>query len=356
MNLKVLYLFAGSRRKQYEEYKKGNAPDMYLVGLNHMAGNSIDATFFENRLTEFLRKISFNMVQLPVIFRLTSYDVIFSGSGLLTLFIVKYLLRFKKPKWVVYNTYLSNLLKRNPSGLKGWIIRKAVFSADAIVSPSLAQCDFLKSIGFPSQKNYYVPYGVDYNFYNKNTDTGIEVPELSGRYILSAGRDVGRDFKTLIEAVKDSPIKLCIFTFPRNLINIGELPPNVTVLFFEAAKMPGLLKGAEFVVIPTIPEVKMAGSDCSGQYNLLGAMSRGKAVITSARATLADYFTSGQHGIIVTPQSVDELREAIISLWNDPQKTKIMGEAARQQVKDRFTMEIFSEKLAAIFKEIAARQ
>ncbi|MFQ5436726.1 MAG: hypothetical protein ACE5FD_17855, partial [Anaerolineae bacterium] len=90
MNLRLLYLFAGSRKKQYEEYKKGNAPDMYLVGLNHMADHSIDATFFENRLTEFLRKISFNLTQLPVLFRLKSCDVIFSGSGLLTLFIVKY--------------------------------------------------------------------------------------------------------------------------------------------------------------------------------------------------------------------------------------------------------------------------
>lgn len=351
MNLRLLYLFAGSRRKQYEEYKKGDAPDIYLVGLNHMASNGIDATFFENRLTEFLRKISFNMVQLPVLFRLRSCDVIFSGSGLLTLFLVKYCLRLKKPKWVIYNTYLTNLLKRNPRGVKGWIIKKAVFSSDAIISPSLAQRDFLKSMGFPSEKNYYVPYGIDYNFYNKD----VEAPEASGRFILSAGRDVGRDFKTLIKAVENLPVKLLIATFPRNLKDIGEIPSNVAVSFFDPAKMPGLLKKAEFVVIPTIPEVKMAGSDCSGQYFLLGAMSRAKAVIASERATLADYFTAGQHGIVVTPQNAAELREAIITLWNDPQKAKIMGEAGRQQIRNRFTMEIFSRELARIFREVAAR-
>ena len=113
MNLRVLYLFAGQRRKFYEEYQEDRASDIHLVGLNRMADYGINATFLENRLTEFLRKISFNFTQLPVLFQLYLCDVIFSGSGILTLFIVKYVFRFKKPKWVIYNTYLSNLLKRN---------------------------------------------------------------------------------------------------------------------------------------------------------------------------------------------------------------------------------------------------
>jgi len=352
MNLRLLYLYAGARRKQYEDYKKGDAPDIYLVGLNYMADHGIDATFLENRLTEFLRKISFNIIQLPVLFRLKSCDVIFSGSGFLTLFIVKYLLRFKKPKWVIYNTYLSNLLKRNSRGFKGWVIKKAIFSSDAIISPSMAQQDFLKNIGFPDEKNYYVPYGIDYNFYNKETAAPEEV---SGRYIFAAGRDVGRDFKTLVEAVKDSPVKLHIATFPRNLKNIAELPPNVTVSHFVPAKIPALLQRAEFVVIPTIPEKKSAGSDCSGQYFLLGSMSCAKAIITSARATLADYFTVNKHGLVVTPENASELREVIMLLWNNPVKAKTLGEAGRQQIRDKFTMEIFSSKLAKIFHEVSDR-
>ena len=351
MNLRVLYLFAGSRRKFYEEYKKGKASDIHLVGLNHMANYNIQATFLENRLTEFLRKISFNLTQLPALFRLHSYDVIFSGSGLLTLFLAKCILRFKKPKWVIYNTYLSNLLKRNDKGLKSWIIKKAVFSADAIVSPSLAQQDFLRSIGFPAEKNYYVPYGIDYNFYDKDK----RVPEISERYIFSSGRDVGRDYKTLIKAVKDLPVKLIIAALPRNLKDVGELPPNVDVFYLKRTETPPFLKKSEFVVIPTIPEEEMAGSDCSGQYSLLESMSLAKAVITSARTTLAGYFIAGKDGLIVTPKNVAELKEAIQSLWNDPLKAKTMGEAGRDKIRNHFTMEIFSRKLANIFYDITTR-
>src|SRR3989344_2963946 len=103
MSLRALYLFAGPRRKLYEKFKEGIVPDTHFNGFNHMADNGVEATFLENKLTEFLRKISFNIIQIPAIFIMRSYDVVFSGSGLLTLFIVKYLFRWKKPKWIIYN-------------------------------------------------------------------------------------------------------------------------------------------------------------------------------------------------------------------------------------------------------------
>jgi hypothetical protein len=110
--MKVLYLYAGSRKKLYEEFQKGDQPDTALVGLNHLSKFGVEASFYETKTTEFLRKISFNLTQLPVIFGIGKYDIVFSGSGLLTLFLVKFVLRMKKPRWFIYNTYLSNLIKR----------------------------------------------------------------------------------------------------------------------------------------------------------------------------------------------------------------------------------------------------
>src|SRR3989344_6143147 len=351
MNLRALFLFAGPRGKLYEEYKKGDAPDTYLVGLNHMSKYAIEAGFIENRFTEYLRKLSFNLTQLPTLSYLRSYDIVFSGSGVLTLFLVKFLLRWRKPKWAIYNTYLSNLFKRNDRRFKGWVIKKAVFSADAIISPSLAQQKFLAGIGLPTGKNYYAPYGVDYEFYAKAESE----PQVSERFIFSAGRDVGRDYKTLIDAVKDLPVRLLIAALPRNLKDVGELPSNVTVSYFKPIQMPNLFKRAEFVVIPTILEKKMVGSDCSGQYVLLESMSSGKAVVTSARTTLPDYFTDGLHGLTVIPENVEDLKLAIMALWNDPDRAKAMGEAGQAVIKEKFTMEIFSRKLSEIFHEVTNR-
>ena len=84
-------------------------------------------------------------------------------------------------------------------------------------------------------------------------------------------------------------------------------------------------------------------------------MTCGKAVITSERSTLSDYFTSGQHGLTVKTQNVAALKEAITTLWNDPTKTKAMGEAGQNKVKNELTIEIFSRKLAGVFKEVAGK-
>lgn len=352
MNLRLLYLFAGPRRKIYEEFKAGKVPGIDLVGINLMASHGIDATFLENRATEFFRKISFNLTQLPVLLRLHTCDVIFAGSGFLTLFIIKYILRLKRPKWVVYNTYLSNLFKRNTKGLKAWVIRKAVFSADAIVSPSRSQYDFLKSLGLPDEKNFHLPYGIDYDFFQREG----RVEKRAERYILSSGRDIARDYKTLIEAVEGLPVKLIIATLPRNLNGVTKWPSNVTVEKFNQEQLASLMKGAEFIVIPTIPESTLVGSDCSGQYALLRSMTCGRAVITTERTTLAEYFTSGVHGLTVKPQSVSALREAIMTLWNDPARSAEMGRAGQKKIKTEFTMEIFSKKLADIFKEVNNRR
>lgn len=351
MNLRVLYLFAGPRRKHYEDYKKGKTPGIDLVGLDQMSNYGIAATFLENRLTEFLRKISFNLVQLPVLFQLRSCDVIFAGSGVFTLFIIKFIFRLKRPKWIIYNTYLTNLLKRNTKGLKAWIIKKAIFSADAIVSPSSSQSDFLASIGLPPEKNYCLPYGIDYDFFDKQKE---EVKTVD-RYIFSSGRDVGRDYRTLIEAVKDLPVNLLIATLPRNLNGVGEWPANVSVSHFDQIKMTSLLKGAEFVVIPTISEEELVGSDCSGQYALLRSMACGKAIITSARSTLTDYFSTGQHGLTFSPGKVEELRRAILLLWNNPIQAKVMGKAGRSKIETQLSINIFAERLAKIFYEVATR-
>ena len=132
MSLRVLYLYAGSRKKIYQAYLDGSGPDTELLGLNYLRDYGIQADFFENRWTEFFRKISFHLTDLPVLFRLHRYDIIFSSSSPITLFLVKFLLRRKKPLWVAYNSYFSRLLKRN-HGIFRWIIRKGLASADAIM-------------------------------------------------------------------------------------------------------------------------------------------------------------------------------------------------------------------------------
>lgn len=344
--MRVLYLFAGSRKKTFEAVSKGLEPDTPLVGFYYLRALGIEARYLENWLTEFLRKISFNLTQLPVLWQARSFDWVFSGSGIFTLFLIKGFLKWKRPKWAIYNTYLSNLIKRNPSGLKGWVVRKAIASADAVICPSRAQANFLIQKGFDPKKIFSALYGIDTDFYQQNIHP--ETHPISTRYIFSAGRDIGRDYSVLMEAVRGLDVKVVIGAMPRNFPGIENFPGNVTVRYFPQKQMPDLYYHSEFVVIPTIPEHKLAGSDCSGQYVLLEAMACGKAVITTERSTLPDYFEAGLDGLTVPPEDPQALKDAIKRLWSDPAQAKQMGEHARKKALSLFTTKRFAADLAKI--------
>ncbi len=344
--MRVLYLYAGTRRKNFEAWQKGLEPDTPLVGLNHLKRFGIEADFFENRFTEFFRKISFNLTQLPALFAMRKYDAVFSGAGLTTLFIAKYLLRWKKPKWFIYNTYLSNLLRRNRRGVKAWLIRNAIASADGIICPSTAQSNYLKHEGFDPRRVFFIPYGIDVDFYLKNADR--EHRPIAERYVLSAGRDIGRDYATLVKAVTGKDVRLVIGALPRNFPGVKTFPPNVTVKYFPQIEMPSLFYHAEFVVVPSIPEEKMVGSDCSGQYVLLEAMASGKAVVITERSTRADHFTDHEDGLTVPPENSEALGKAIAELWSSPEKAQRMGAHAREKALRHFTTERFAKDFSQI--------
>ncbi len=345
-NLRVLYLYAGARKRNYAAWQQGLEPDTPLVGLNYLKQYNIDAAFFENKITEFFRKISFNLTQLPALFVARSYDAIFSGAGLFTLFIAKVVLRWEHPRWFIYNTYLSNLLKRNRRGLKAALIRKAIASADGIICPSLSQRDFLVNEGFNANRLHYIPYGIDVNFYTKNANR--TKPDIYEPYVFSAGRDVGRDYKTLIQTVENEDFHLVIGALPRNFPGIEHFPKNATVKYFPQIEMPSLYANAAFVIVPSIHEEKLVGSDCSGQYVLLEAMASGKAVIITERSTRADHFEDGVDGLVVPPEDPEALKAAIKTLWNDPERAGRMGEHGRQKTLERFTTSKFAEEFAHI--------
>ncbi len=350
-NLRVLYLYAGTRKKNFQAWEKGLEPDTPLVGLNYLSQYGIQADFLENRLTEFLRKISFNLTQLPVLWRARSYDAIFSGSGILTLFLVKHLLGWEKPKWFIYNTYLTNLLKRNNRGIKATLIRKAVASADGIICPSLSQRDYLAGEGFDPKRLFYIPYGIDADFYLKNADRVKR--SVAEPYVFSAGRDVGRDYPTLLKVMSGESFRLIIGALPRNFPGIESFPLNVTVKYFPQVEMPSLFANALFVVVPSIHEEKLVGSDCSGQYVLLEAMASGKAVIITERSTRIDHFEDGEDGLVVPPEDPEALKAAIKTLLENPERARQMGDHAKRKIFERFTTKKFAEEFARILHDVA---
>jgi len=349
--IKVLYIFAGERRGMEKQWKDGTMPDTYLLGLNHMKDFDIDAEYIETDLMNKLRKKNFNFAALPLFFKLRKYDIVFSGGSLFLPFLYKFIFRIKRPKFIWYNTFFTNAIRRS-NGIKKDIIIETIKSLDGIICPSKIQYDFLVDWGVDDRKLFLVHNGVDVDFIKREQEK-IDLEDGEEDYILSVGKDMGRDYNTLIEAVKKLNLNVKIVAMPRNLKNTdhvsshfvnytGPVPFNKLLEYYKKAK---------FIVIPTKSEESLDASDCSGQYVLLDSMASGKSVIASKRKSLEGYVEDRKDVVLVDPEDSGQLQSAIELLINSPELVKTMEK--NMDIKSvRFTTKNFAKQLSEVFKNI----
>ena len=352
-DLNIIFLYAGAnRRNLLDALLKGVAPDSSFFGLQHLKSLTAGrADFFEPRgiysprIEKTVRKyVGFNASFLPALFKIWSYDVVVSPIGIPVL-LMRSLVPVKRPLWFVFNLSLTNLLKRNQGNtIKFKIIIFALKRAAHIICLSSSQKKFLQSMGFDEEKISVVLFGVDKNFYK------LDNAEVSKNYILSVGRDNGRDYETLFTAIRSIDAKFIVVCSPRNLVGISNIPNNVEVQYdVDYLTLRDLYQNAQFVVVSSQNEEYMDGSDCSGQTVVLDAMSSSKAVIATYRTWMDDYFTSGKECLIVPPKSPEVLKEKIMFLLKNPEKIQVLGNAARKRIELDLNSEYMAERLYAIF-------
>ena len=85
---------------------------------------------------------------------------------------------------------------------------------------------------------------------------------------------------------------------------------------------------------------------------LLEAASCGRAGIAAEVPGCADFIRSGLEGLLVKPNSVNELAGAIDQLVRDPSQLVRMGNAARQRVLDNCTEEIITSRYRQLFTQM----
>lgn len=348
---KVLYLFAGERREFIEKVKEGEASDSQLIGFNFLSKFGIRPYYFENKIMNVLRRINFHLAPWPAIFLFFRYDVVFMSSNLAFIFFIKGVLRLKHPKIVFYNTFLTNTLRRNRGRINKFIITVAIKNIDMVICPSTSQRTFLIANGFSEERVQVVLNGIDTRFFQPQ-EKEID-KEFS--YVVSVGKDMGRDYGTLFKAVDGLSVRVIVICAKRNIRKDEVIPANVTVYNGVSQKeMRAYIHGATYVILPTYKEdTHLDASDCSGQYVLLEAMAMGKTVVVSERSTLSDYVTHGKSGIVVSAEDVSALRGVIEQLSHDEKKVKKIGNAARELVTHTYTTEKLAESLSSIFKHVA---
>jgi glycosyltransferase involved in cell wall biosynthesis len=210
---------------------------------------------------------------------------------------------------------------------------------DKIITWSSFQRDHAMNVlGIPADRIQYLPYGVDQQFWRP---MAVQ-PEM----ICSVGEEM-RDYKTLIDAVKDLRIHCHIVAgtirvvgrvhsqqFPMS--DLGPFPPNVTVGTASYAQLRSIYARSFFVVVPILPT-----DTSSGLTVILEAMAMGKAVITSRTPAQVDVVVEGKTGIFVPVGDAPALRDAIQHLLAHPDVAEAMGREGRKRVEQNHTLEGF---------------
>lgn len=119
---------------------------------------------------------------------------------------------------------------------------------------------------------------------------------------------------------------------------LGRVPPE---------DMPGLLRGFDVLLVPSVWEEPFARA-------VLEGMLSGLAVVATSTGGTPEVVSDGDNGLLVAPGDPEDLARAIARLAEDPASRRAMGRAARQTVLDRFTATRMMDEIERFLHEIAS--
>ena len=82
------------------------------------------------------------------------------------------------------------------------------------------------------------------------------------------------------------------------------------------------------------------------------AMALGKAVVATDVGGLPETVKDGITGILVPPDDIDALAEAIYELLSNPQRRKTMGARARVEARQQYHPKEVAQRCIDVFEEV----
>lgn len=362
--MKILFVFPKSRQKFEKDFASGNTPSTIFYGQKELIKMGINASYSDIAFSRrnILYWVLFPLQQIFVTFtglgfkidqailllpRLRNSDLIVatSDSAGLPIALLKILKLIKTP--LIYTTI--GLVGQDKVYGSNWAFKlcgRLLQTADKIICYSKIEKELLvKNFSVDRNKIIFLPFCVDVNFYH-STD------RKSSGEVLTVGRDLGRDYKLLLDVARQLPkVKFNLICSPHNLNGIN-LPDNVRIEFdIDFVTLRKRYQEAEFVILP-LKETQRA----SGQIVLLESMASGKSVIVSNVLGLSQVYDlrSMQNCILVPASDPVCLTKEIQRLRNDRILRKKIGRQARKTVVAHYSQEkVYVQQLVKIIKSIS---
>jgi glycosyltransferase involved in cell wall biosynthesis len=243
--------------------------------------------------------------------------------------------------------YLDSMFFMPGNRLKRFLLGINMRCAPLIVSYSQFQVD-LWSAAFSIPKNRFVvlPYTIDYPFYARGANQSGAAAAQEPPYILAIGRDLGRDFASLVEATRQLGLRLKLITLPylipENAREAGHVEILQRVSYAELFRLYG---GATAVAVPLKKDVIYP----SGIRAVMESLAVGCPAIVSRTAILEEYFPASSGTVhYVEAEDVDQLKAAIQLLLADDGLRARLKQRGQEYIVQRFQMSAFVERLEQV--------
>jgi glycosyltransferase involved in cell wall biosynthesis len=212
--------------------------------------------------------------------------------------------------------------------------------ADLLFVLSQKAADTFRIQGFPEDKLYYLPRGVDVDRFKPGPRPSIFRAIFSGALIERKG------IHHLLEAwhrldLKDAELWLVGSVH-------DEAKPHLKKYWRDNIKVVGFKRDVENYL--SQGTVHVFPSQCEGSAKVVyEAAACGLPQITTREA--GDVVNNGVEGIIIQPGNVGELAAAILELYRHPETVERMSLAARKRVVDNFTWDHFRTRLLIAYEK-----
>jgi colanic acid biosynthesis glycosyl transferase WcaI len=225
--------------------------------------------------------------------------------------------------------------------------------------------DNLVGKGVPQDKITCIPNWVDVNFIRplpKVNNSFREENQLKDKFVVLYSGNIAltQGLETVIEAAtRLRHIPEIIFVIVGESKALQKLQKfcqscnadNVLLLPFQPrAQLPDMLAAADVGLV--VQKSNVIGFNMPSKMQVLLASGRPIVASVPLVGTAAKALQKSGGGIVVEPEQPDLLADAILDLYNNPDRSELLGKRGRRHAVDQYSFEQALNRYEALFSEV----
>lgn len=287
--------------------------------------------------------LRFYVIQaLRAIPKLNQYDVVISHSVQSGLVLAIWRRLFKtRAKHLVFD--IGSFNSAAEGGMAQRMMQWASKSFDGLIYHTSTQIDYYKKF-YPwlVEKAYFIRFGTDMEYFRLPSNKKVN----DKKYIICVGYEK-RDWDTLIEAYSliDTNVKLRLVGHVEE--KYKGIPGVEQIPYMPIKELMIQIREAQFGVLP-LKKVNYS----YGQMTLLQQMALEKCVLAAKVPSLQDYIVENETALFYEPSNVENLREKINWLLDNPSIAVQIGRNARRYLEIMCNEKIMAKDVEKVVVKI----